>query len=87
MTACSGQGSLIPTGGSLHNQLGRMDGIEATVERFIFASVRNETLNPAFKGMSFFEYFRLKYNFVQQMCEIAGGPACVVTHVLPNTPA
>ena len=74
VTACSGQAPLKPTSGSLYNQLGRMDGIDATVESFIFASVRNETLNPAFKGMSFFDYFRLKYNFVQQMCEIAGGP-------------
>jgi hemoglobin len=74
LTACSGQAPLKPETGSLYNQLGRRDGIDAIVDGFIFASVTNEILKPGFKGMSILNFPRLKYNFVEQMCDLADGP-------------
>ena len=74
LAGCSGQAPPKPESGSLYNQMGRMDGIDAIVDGFIFASVRNEILKPSFKGMSLLDFPRLKYNFVQQMCELAEGP-------------
>ena len=74
LAACAGQAPPKPETGSLYNQMGRMDGIDAVVDGFIFASVRNEILKPGFKGMSILDFPRLKYNFVQQMCDLAGGP-------------
>ncbi len=74
LTACSGQAPPKPETGSLYNQLGRRDGIDAIVDGFIFASVSNELLKPSFKGMSILDFPRLKFNFVEQMCDLAGGP-------------
>ena len=74
LTACSGQAPLKPETGSLYNQLGRRAGIDAIVDGFIFASVTNEILKPGFKGMSILDFPRLKYNFVEQMCDLADGP-------------
>ncbi|MDA0262189.1 MAG: group 1 truncated hemoglobin [Proteobacteria bacterium] len=74
LTACAGQAPPKPETGNLYNQLGRMDGIDGIVDGFIFASIRNPVLKPSFKGMSLLDFPRLKYNFVQQMCDLAGGP-------------
>ena len=74
LTACSGQALLKPQTGSLYKQLGGREGIDAIVDGFIFASVTNEILKPGFKGKSILDFPRLKYNFVEQMCDLAGGP-------------
>lgn len=59
---------------TLYERLGGEEGIDLIVDEALRQMAADPLLQPSFVDVSAFDYPRFKYNFTQQLCEIADGP-------------
>lgn len=59
---------------NLYQALGGEEGIDKLVDDILFGMLSNPKLRDSFGELSLADYPRFKYNFAQQLCELAGGP-------------